>query len=90
MPNIERGLRDDLIRLLLQNEDWCCYVAAPTRGKAKHPFNGWDGHGRYTDVRAQKVKDCPDTPEGVYDADCPELEKLGVRYLTEEEMEENA
>ena len=41
-------------------------------------------------VRTQKIKDCPDTPEGVYDEDCPELEKLGVRYLTEEEMEENA
>ncbi len=71
-----------------KNDDWCCFVAAPTRGKAKHLFNEWDGHGWYTDVRAQKVKDCPDTPEGVYDADCPELEKLGVRYLTEEEMEE--
>lgn len=47
----------------------------------------WTGHGWYTDVRAQKVKDCPDTPEGVYDEDCPELEKVGVRYLTEEEME---
>ena len=35
-----------------------------------------------------EIKDCPDTPEGVYDEDCPELEKLGVRYLTEEEMEE--
>lgn len=73
-----------------KNRDWCCYVAAPTRGKAKHLFNEWDGHGWYTDVRTQKVKDCPDTPERVYDEDCPELEKLGVRYLTEEEMEENA
>lgn len=50
-----------------KNEDWCCYVAAPTRGKAKHLFNEWYGDGWYTDVRAQKIKDCPDTPEGVYD-----------------------
>ena len=75
-----------------KNDDWRCYVAAPTRGKAKHLFNEWYGHGWYTDVwytdvRAQKIKDCPGTPEGVYDMDCPELEKLGVRYLTEEEME---
>ena len=40
-----------------KNEDWCCYVAAPTRGKAKHLFNEWGGHGWYTDVRTQKVKD---------------------------------
>ena len=71
-----------------KNCEWCCFVAAPTRGKAKHLFDEWDGHGGYTDVRAQKIKDCPDTQEGVYDEDCPELEKLGVRYLTEEEMEE--
>lgn len=25
--------------------------------------------------------------DGVYDADCQELEKLGIRYLTEEDAE---
>lgn len=69
------------------DDDYCCYIAAPTRGKAKQLFTEWDGHCLYIDVRTQKIKDCPDTPEGVYDDDCPELEKLGVRYLTEEEME---
>ena len=70
-----------------KNCEWCCFVAAPTRGKAKHLFNEWDGPGWNTDVRTQKVKDCPDTPQGVYDEDCPELEKLGVRYLAEEDAE---
>lgn len=77
-----------LYRCFYRNEDWCCYVAAPTRGKAKQVFLEWGDMGYFTDIRAQKVKDCPDTPEGVYDEDCPELEKLGVRYLAEEEMEE--
>lgn len=22
-----------------KNDEWCCYVAAPTRGKAKHLWN---------------------------------------------------
>lgn len=63
------------------------YGQGHSRGKAKHLFNEWDGHGWYTDVRTQKVKDCPDTPEGVYDEYCPELEKLGVMYLAEEDAE---
>lgn len=70
-----------------KNYNCCCYVAAPTRGKAKYLFFNWWGSGWYIGVRALKIKDCPDTPEGVYDEDCPELEKMGVRYLTEEEME---
>lgn len=45
-----------------KNDYWCCYVAAPTRGKAKHLFNerygdGWYTDVWYTDVRTQKIKD---------------------------------
>lgn len=66
--------------------DWCCYVVAPTRGKAKGLFQNYWNEGDYTDVRCIKVKEAANARKGVYDMDCEELEKLGIRYL--EEMEE--
>lgn len=69
------------------NDEWCCYVIAPTRGKAKSLFHNYWYEGWYTDVRCCKVKEAPGMEQGIYDMDCPELEALGVRYR-DEEMEE--
>lgn len=76
-----------------KNEDWCFYVIAPTRGRAKYLFQYyWEndcwGHGEFTDIRLNKVKEADGFREGVYDDDCDVLRELGVRYLTEEEWEE--
>ena len=69
------------------NTEWCCYVIAPTRGRAKSLFHDYWREGDFVDVRGYKVKEAPDAPQGVYDMDCQELKNLGVRYMTEEEME---
>lgn len=71
-----------------KNEDWCCYVIAPTRGRAKYLFQDYWREGEYTDIRLNKVKEANGYSEGVYDMDCDVLRELGVRYLTEEEWEE--
>lgn len=76
-----------------KNEDWCCYVIAPTRGRAKYLFQdywNYDSwvHGEFTDIRLNKIKEANGYREGVYDMDCDVLRELGVRYLTEEEWEE--
>lgn len=49
-------------------------------------FQNYWNEGDYTDVRCIKVKEAANARKGVYDMDCEELEKLGIRYL--EEMEE--
>lgn len=71
-----------------KNEDWCCYVIAPTRGRAKYLFQDYWREGEYTDIRLNKVKEANGYSEGVYDMDCDVLRELGVRYLKEEEWEE--
>lgn len=71
-----------------KNEDWCCYVIASTRGRAKYLFQYYWRNGEYTDIRLNKVKEANGYREGVYDMDCDVLRDLGVRYLTEEEWEE--
>lgn len=71
-------------------DEWVCYVTAPTRGRAKSLFHDyWRGtvYGEYTDVRTQKIRPSDGYQEAVLDMDCPELEALGARYLSEEELE---
>ena len=67
------------------NDEWCCYVISPTRGRAKSLFQDYWREGEYTDVRCYKVKEAPGMEQGVYDTTCPELEALGVRYQEETE-----
>lgn len=69
-------------------DEWCCFVVAHSRGRAKALFQDYWREGEYTEVRCRKVKEAPGAEEGVYDVDCPALEELGVRYLSEEELEE--
>lgn len=69
--------------------DWSTYVIAPSRARAKMMFAEHWGHemGEYIDVRARKVKPADGLTAQVCDVQCPELNTLGVRYLTEEEVE---
>lgn len=69
--------------------DWCTYVIAPSRSKAKMMFaDHWSRDmGEYIDVRARKVKPADGFATQVCDVQCPELTELGVRYLTDEEIE---
>lgn len=60
-------------------ENWCCYVIAPTHGRAKSLFHEYWREGEYADVRCFKVKKADGMEEGVYDATWPGLEALGVR-----------
>lgn len=69
--------------------DWCTYVIAPSRTRAKMMFAEHWGHemGEYIDVRARKVKPADEFAAQVCDVQCTELNTLGVRYLTDEEVE---
>lgn len=75
----------------LEFDNWCVYVTAPTRGKAKSMvlshFNDIC-FLQYTDIHAIKKKVADGYTAKVYEEDCPELEALGYRYMTEEEMED--
>ena len=71
--------------------EWCCYVFAPTRNRAKvlvaqHLFQD------YIDLRSQCLKKGVNIPYCLV-VDCPEDEsydlvlKCGYKYMTEEEAE---
>lgn len=58
------------------NDEWGCYIIAPTRGRAKSMFNLYWGSicfGEYTDVRATKIKAADEYEEAVLDMDCETL-----------------
>lgn len=67
--------------------EWCCYVIAETKGKAKSLFQSYWRDEEYIDIRAYKVKEAKGFREGIHDMDDDVLKSLGVRYLTEEEAE---
>lgn len=69
--------------------EWCSYVIAPTRGKAKAMFlDAFDcGWYSFTQVHSIKVKPAEGFAAQVCDMQCPELDALGVRYLTQEEID---
>lgn len=69
------------------NDEWACYVIAPTRGRAKSLFwDYWKWDGEYIDVRCYKVKPADGYEECVLDYQCETLESLGVSYLSEPEL----
>lgn len=69
--------------------DWSTYVIAPSRSKAKMMFvDHWGKDtGEYIDVRARKVTPADGFTPKVCDVQCPTLNALGARYLTDEEIE---
>ena len=69
------------------DDEWCCFVIAPTRNRVKALFQDYWRGGEFTNIRCRKVKPTRGQDEGVYDTPCPMLEELGIRYPTEEEMD---
>lgn len=68
-------------------DEWGCYIIAPTRGRAKSLFHDyWAGtlYGEYTDIRATKIKAADGYEESVLDMDCETLAALDVHYSEEE------
>lgn len=59
-------------------DDYGCYVAADTIGKAKALFAKWDGREDFTEYRGYVVRKGVDVFAGVYDDNCAELERLGL------------
>lgn len=64
----------------LKNGDRGCYVAADTVGKAKALYAKWDGTEVFTEYRGNVMRKHVDVPAGVYDDNCPDLERLGLAY----------
>lgn len=63
-----------------KNEDCGLYVAADTVGKAKALYAKWDGTEVFTEYRGYVMRKDVDVPAGVYDDNCPDLERLGLVY----------
>lgn len=61
-----------------------CIVAAETTGKAKAMYARWDGMENFTEYRASILRHDVVIPKGIYDENCPELEKIGLEYEAEE------
>lgn len=73
----------------LDTVEWGVYITAPSRGRAKTIF--WKCSPdtcEFTDIKVRKLKPADGCSERFMDMDCPELEALGVRYMTEEEYDE--
>lgn len=71
------------------NDEFDCYVIAPSRNKAKYMFSEYFSYdGDYVDVRCKKLKDAGDCSPGVYDDNCSLLDQLGVRYLSYDDLME--
>lgn len=65
------------------NAEWCCYVFAETRGRAKTIFKNWYlGYEcpDYTDIHVSIVKKDVTGDEQVCDDDCQRLKDNGVEY----------
>ena len=66
------------------NDEWGCYVIAPTPSKAKVLFHKWYGDVDYTDVRCNQCMKLPEGldlhPQVLDDPDDPLLKELGVKY----------
>lgn len=73
----------------LDTVEWGVYITAPSRGRAKSIFWHCSTDAcEYTDIKVRKLKSADGFGERFMDMDCPELEALGVRYMTEEEYDE--
>lgn len=73
----------------LDTVEWGVYITAPSRGRAKTIFYHCSpDYFDFTDIRVKKMKPADGFSERFMDMDCPELEALGVRYMTEEEYDE--
>ena len=79
----------DLYRVYPRGDTWCCYVFEETRNKARAKLVGhFDSENDYTAFNAVRVKKGIGGEPEICDTDCERLEKLGIRYATEEDGNE--
>jgi|GEM_PF-4545407 len=68
-----------------RNGDWCCFVFAETRNRARALLVGYfDDEDGYIDFGARCVKKGVNGSEEICDVDCGRLASLGVQYVNEE------
>lgn len=63
--------------------EWCCYIFAETRGRAKTLFKKWyPGYEcpKYTDIHTSIVKKDVGGEEEVCGDDCQRLKDNGIEY----------
>lgn len=70
-----------------RSDEWCCYIFAESRNKAKYMivghFSHYDG-SEYIDYNAVTIKkDVGGSPE-VCDLDCDRLKAIGIEYLNDD------
>lgn len=63
-----------------KDEDYGCYVAAATIGKAKALYAKWDEMENFTEYRGHVMCKDVEVPAGVYDDNCAVLDELGLVY----------
>jgi hypothetical protein len=64
-----------------RNDEWCCFVFAETRNKARARLVGhFDNNHEYIDFGARCVKKNVGGEPEVCDTDCARLESLGFKY----------
>lgn len=68
-----------------KDDDHGLYVAAYTVGKAKALYAKWDGMETFTEYRGYVMRKGVDVLAGVYEDNCPELERLGLAYDFDDE-----
>jgi hypothetical protein len=66
-----------------KESDWCCFVFAENRGRAKslfYKYNPAYDYLEFQDIRAMIIEKNVDGEEEVCDMDCDRLKKHGVYY----------
>lgn len=76
-----------LWRLWYDGADWCCYVIAKSRSRAKSLFHNYWREGDFIDVRGEKYATADGHEEKILDDDCEELRELGAKYNVPEFFE---
>lgn len=67
---------------------YSCFVFANTRNEARTMMVDYFWDEPYIELKARLIKKDVDGDYEVCDVDCDRLAKLGIKYLTEEEIEE--
>ena len=68
-----------------RHEEWCCYVYADTRNKARAMLVGYfNNELEYTDFNAVAIRKDVGGESGIYDRDCERLANQGIYYTNDD------
>lgn len=71
----------NLYKVMPITYDWCCYIFAETRNKAKSMLVGhFDDDNKYIDFRCETIKKNVDGNSQICDVDCNRLKNLKITY----------